>query len=372
MIANSSVFYPTDGHGGSIACFLQGFVQNYFYLCSFFWTITLAYNIHALAVHGKLQIYIKVFHCINWGVPLVLSLLPLTTEMYKESSDDDDWCWLQARYQTADSSQVTLFWTFFAFWIPLLLCAGTSIYWESVMMSAVTYRNNEHANTCIKRVVNTLVCYPIIIIGCWLPNLVQIVFWPNYKADMRFVVAVNSISIAQGGLVAILFMVSSCELRYNWIELFKSVCIKPFCYDSWQENDTLSARLTSSSVARASTMSRPDSSVDGYRDRDVLSYLLDKENSQYDFGHDNLYYSDFLNDPAFTPEMIFTVKDSASSTEPSNSLMWTMQQSKNSLSGSSLGTQSFWWTSSFSIVNPLLTGKGTEDKVEDRNLVEMA
>ena len=162
LIANASVFFP--GTDESIWCFFQGIFMQYFYSVSFIWTMILTYNMYSLGTKGKLGVDIKTFHLIAWGVPLVLALLPLTTETYRSAKDDDDWCWINSRYEERDGSQfLTYFWTMVSFWIPLFLCCIACFYWGQVMIYFDYGVNNEYAKGVINQVVSTLIAYPIII-----------------------------------------------------------------------------------------------------------------------------------------------------------------------------------------------------------------
>eukprot|EP01035_Chromulina_nebulosa_P040064 gene40064-54163_t len=75
----SSFSFPP---GGSVLCWIQGIVQLYFTVCSWLWTLVLSYTIYSVIAEGKL--WFKLWHVqsLCWIMPIILALLPLTTNTY--------------------------------------------------------------------------------------------------------------------------------------------------------------------------------------------------------------------------------------------------------------------------------------------------
>ncbi len=74
----------------------------------------------------------------------------------------------------------------------------------------------------IEKVVKDMALYPVLIVVCWMPSMIQGLFISDNVADSTATVAIRSISIAQGGLVSLIFMFSSLEFQHNWGSLLLS------------------------------------------------------------------------------------------------------------------------------------------------------
>lgn len=79
----------------TVPCYAQSFLTNYFPLCSMFWSIVIVLSLYSVCnsrqenykfVTEKSLIYI---HCTCWLAPLVITLLPLTTENFGPNEEGD-------------------------------------------------------------------------------------------------------------------------------------------------------------------------------------------------------------------------------------------------------------------------------------------
>eukprot|EP01035_Chromulina_nebulosa_P062890 gene62890-86019_t len=67
---------------GTLQCSIQGFGVFYFPFASWLWTVMLVYQLRTLIISKSLHISMIWIHGICWGIPLILSLLPLSTNHY--------------------------------------------------------------------------------------------------------------------------------------------------------------------------------------------------------------------------------------------------------------------------------------------------
>lgn len=70
-----------------------GIVTNYNYLVSIFWTTVLTYDLTRTI---RMEQGIKEFrymHIVCWGLPLLSTLLPLTTNTYS-NPENSGWCFI--------------------------------------------------------------------------------------------------------------------------------------------------------------------------------------------------------------------------------------------------------------------------------------
>ena len=68
-----------DTTSGSVACWIQGLTTNYNYLSSIFWTVVLSYDLFSIIKSSKPIKDHRLCHLLCWCLPLLLTLLPLTT-----------------------------------------------------------------------------------------------------------------------------------------------------------------------------------------------------------------------------------------------------------------------------------------------------
>ena len=96
-----------------VSCYVQWFLTNYFPLASVFWTLVIIYELYKTIILTKPTKSFVYYHMICWSIPLVVTLLPLSTE-HVGPFYEWDWCYLQA------GNNITLwsFWVIasFYFW----------------------------------------------------------------------------------------------------------------------------------------------------------------------------------------------------------------------------------------------------------------
>lgn len=84
---------------GSFVCTFQAFVTTMNYLSAIFWTTIISYQLW-LAVHYSHTIQqgkMLLIHAICWGIPLLVTLLPLTTNEYGNADDESTWCFIRKK-----------------------------------------------------------------------------------------------------------------------------------------------------------------------------------------------------------------------------------------------------------------------------------
>ena len=222
FIANATVFSnsPDDYY----LCYFQGVFQQFFYPASWIWTTILSYLIYCLVMFGKIEMEELKMHMIGWGIPLLTTLLPLTTSTYKRGEDDDGFCWIESRGDIYN--RWTLFWQGLTFAGIAFACAACMVYWGGRMYYKVRIEKTE-CSPAVRDAMNTLFIYPIIIVLCWLPEALQAVAYPGTPANSPWIIGVTSVAIFQGGCSAIAFFCTSKETRLNWLNL--CITLFPFC-----------------------------------------------------------------------------------------------------------------------------------------------
>lgn len=252
FLANATVLTKTPSQ--YYLCYFQGLFQQFFYPASWLWTTTLTYLLYSLVSQGKITTPWWRMHLICWGIPTVITFMPLTTEFYGSTNNDDDWCWLQPIRSGTMASNINQFWELLSFDVIIFGCFFLMSYWGFCIYYAIRVQRIE-PTPMVLSALNILIYYPIIIFVTWFPNaIMETINDDNLAQDGWTMVLINSLSLWQGGLIAITFFIKSREARYHWYYFFAA-----FCGDSCHR------------VLRTLTVSVAAHDVDMYSERDVRS-----------------------------------------------------------------------------------------------------
>ena len=77
---------------GTFACYFQSFSTNYNYLSSIFWTVVITFQLFYIIQRGKFITINWYTHAFCWGFPLIVTMLPLSTNTFGNPDDESDWC----------------------------------------------------------------------------------------------------------------------------------------------------------------------------------------------------------------------------------------------------------------------------------------
>ena len=229
-------------------CYVQAILNSYFELSSVLWTTAIAATVHMFvsqrmssdAIESKLKLFIG--YCC--GIPLLLSLLPLTDKAYGASGA---WCWIK-------SDKIA--WTFVIFYIPLWLCwiyniivycrtyAILSRTIEATTATRVNVTSIDSSNTTtiptatlavttpidesetkLKRILNQLQWYPIVLICVWLfASINRIYEAANGGKQIFFLFFLHKVmSSSQGLLNAIVYGLSDGVKTAVWLKIIEYI-----------------------------------------------------------------------------------------------------------------------------------------------------
>lgn len=107
-------------------------------------------------------------HCICWGFPLFVTLLPLTTNAYGKTDDESSWCFITDR--TDSPSWGILVWDLCSFYIWIWIVVLVNIYFVSNVLYKL--KKMEKIDSILRAQVGKLCLYPIAAIICWTPATV--------------------------------------------------------------------------------------------------------------------------------------------------------------------------------------------------------
>lgn len=151
----------------TIQCDIQVILTNIFPLSGIFWTSILVYIMIGIVANKKVVKTITwKYHFIGWIIPIILTLLPLTTNRYGVLGDDRGWCFIDRLDSSPNWS--TLFWMIFSFylwiWTSELFFALFVIY----IIYIVYIQKFTHSSSSRYYKLSTLVFYPISSFLCWI------------------------------------------------------------------------------------------------------------------------------------------------------------------------------------------------------------
>lgn len=212
------------GHAenGSFVCWFQGITVTLNYLSSVFWTVVISYQVWLVLERKTIMQDMTNIYIICWGLPVVLALLPLSTNTYGASAAffNCQWCFIADR---EDSPSWSLsFWAFasFFFWILLSLIL-TSFF---IVRVYFIVKNMADMPEISRYTLRKLVFYPLITLVCWLPACL-IYFLALYGSTSqygKYLANVFALSTAtsQGLLNSAVFLANNELVRSKWVSFF--------------------------------------------------------------------------------------------------------------------------------------------------------
>jgi hypothetical protein len=221
LVGNALYIPSYRPSNGSFGCSLEGFINLYAYPVSWLWTTVLMYFLYSLAIKGKLPLSLPIFHVVCWLVPLLFTLLNLTTNTYGRSDDYPDYevCVLTGDYHDGTIWHTV---TYDCLW---LACIVVMAY---MYCRILCLRRSELAisEEKFKHATKTLGKYPIALFVFWFPHMLSVfalrLVLERYHVT-EYYVASLAIKISHGTATTLIFFFDSSEARYNWLTLFQSM-----------------------------------------------------------------------------------------------------------------------------------------------------
>lgn len=207
-----------DAGSNSALCWYQGFVANYFTLASVFWIVIISYALYQALVTGSVIKDKIEYSYVAWGVPLVTSLLPLTTNTYSSTDGGVGVCFIGNRADSPSWSKT--FWVIASFyawvWIGVLLI----LFWFGSLLRTPDILRHVTAT----RTLRTLSIYPTILILCWsFTSFVRIWYIArgnfNYEGEGIIDGFANILPICEGVFSSFAFFIVNDEVKLLWYRL---------------------------------------------------------------------------------------------------------------------------------------------------------
>lgn len=218
----------------SAACWYQGISSTVNYISSAFWTTVILFQVYLVVIrNGRVLKDMFWIHVFCWGWPVVLALLPLTTNTYNNTDDESSWCFVASTRHSPPWGE--LFWVLFSFFVWIWLCMITNC--VQIAMIVRKLRNLQVVSDVVRSTVKKLIFYPVITVLCWSLNtaaniyvLTKDVNYASLSTTWDTVATLGIVFAAsQGVLNAVVFIAMNTIVREHWAELLFRLYRLLFC-----------------------------------------------------------------------------------------------------------------------------------------------
>jgi len=219
-VGNTLYINPNRPVDGSIMCSIEGFLHLYCYPVSWLWSTMLMYFLYSLAFEGKLPLSYNVIHMACWGIPLVLTLLNLTTNSYGHPSDYTKYevCSISGNMYTGEIWHDT---TYYGVW---LLCVIAMIFMYCRIIS-VAKHDLAISVSEFQLALSTMGKYPVALVVFWFPHMFFVVLSGIVPLDSRGIAYLIGVLmyILHGAGTTVIFFHHSPLTQKLWIDALRKL-----------------------------------------------------------------------------------------------------------------------------------------------------
>jgi hypothetical protein len=199
-------------------CSTQSFCTAFLYKASWLWTTVLSYHLYSIVYHGYFSARPLLLHTMCWMLPLVATLLPLSTNSYGRSDDDFvlGWCFLDGNENFAagwSAGTMTAF---------LVICVLLNLFLLARIFRRYRTMDVRATYPEVYYILRSMVIYPASFIVTWSPNLIFSIiinFGTVDPHDLKARIVFNILAAFAtqfGTVLAICFYCTSDEARWKW------------------------------------------------------------------------------------------------------------------------------------------------------------
>ena len=223
---------------GSNECWYQGIVSNWFTTSAIMWTILVLLLLYSNIAYPKPLEISRYHHALCWGLPTLLTFLPLSNSIYG-TSHGSGFC------RVIGPSQIVWMWVgYYGMIYTCILTAGIiSISFFVQLHSAVQLRQTVNK---FKSAFFVVSAYPIVFLFCWLPSTIAdmlSVLHPETLLSLEAINVTTGLACSTGLISAIVFWVTNEPVRDMWSNMFKRI------FGMASDNDSQRGLSCSSSVS---------------------------------------------------------------------------------------------------------------------------
>ena len=224
----------------SPACWFQGVTTNANFVIAACWITALTFQLWWAAVYGRVVNSMFWTHVFIWTVPLIFSLLPLTTNTYGnpdgyKANKTTSWCFIVTstddaddfpinRYSTTQTQiNIEVMWDFLGFYGWVFGTILVNAYFGASILYKLRDSDKSKAQQ-IKNSVMRLMLYPLIQGACWTYTMVddiRLALNPSAIKSASGEAAANTIPLLSGIFFSLAFFYINPNARRKWQKLFE-------------------------------------------------------------------------------------------------------------------------------------------------------
>lgn len=235
------VFYRSNG----VVCTVQSAFTSTSSISSFLWTVSIGTHLYlSMLKSTKKRNLQPVYHCVSWGVPLIILTIGLSFEALgaDDFSQAVGWCWISGEVAHP------LFWSFFvgkaeeitSYIVTFLLYALTL--WRLHRRVNSGLLPSKNVRKVIHQVDRKLMLVPLvfILVRIWGTTRFLLVSAGFIRMDIYWMVVLQGIGdSAQGFANFLLFCVFTSKVRNKYINLVRrAFCLRPYSEVSLLDEDS--------------------------------------------------------------------------------------------------------------------------------------
>lgn len=190
--------------------------QNYFAIASWFWTTVLSYSIFCVISKGRIWFKLWQARVLCWTLPLIITLLPLSTSNYGSGTPDAQWCLVVSRGN--NPVDILIFWSYASFFFWLFLSIFLMTLWGWIIHFQ---HGGSVLSPLIKQTYRKVWLYPVAMTVCWLLNYFLVNVDPE-QASTLLVGLSMLFGISYGIFTALIYILNNPEVVKRWEELLRT------------------------------------------------------------------------------------------------------------------------------------------------------
>jgi hypothetical protein len=233
-------------------CDFQWFFSNYFMLASRFFCMIIILELYYTVVVGKSFKNYKKSMIVCIGLPLLATLLPLSTEKVGLRNPEGDWCYLVPR--SGKPRATYSFWLLFSnyswVWIMIVLMLFVFICVYLKMRNS----SSEFLRVTIYGALKKLAMYPVTTILVWMPISYCDTYYAIYREESSYCWNTDSMNILcygfpflTGSLTVIIFVFTNTRIFIDFSES------QPALEHNYGDSDPPAPLSTSQSASQTSS-----------------------------------------------------------------------------------------------------------------------
>ena len=222
---------------GTMLCWFQGLVTNYFPLLSLFWTTYLGYMLVRIlspsngrrvaqsTMHNDMSLPLQGF---IWIFPAILTLAPLSTNTYGVYGEEAEygWCFIESCSRSTKWS--TSFWVIVSFYLWIWAALATYICFFAYIYLVLTRQRSVQVRQVMTTAIQNLGYYLLVIILCWgfatVYDILDSLEVLGDFLDSSFSVFCSFVMpLFHGFLTAVVFFYTNAEAS-NYLKYYASCC----------------------------------------------------------------------------------------------------------------------------------------------------